>query len=589
MATTTQPTTGHRSRAPGAPRRRRLLGGAAGLLAGAAAVAASEAVAALLTGVTSPLLAVGNRAVDATPRPLKELAIRTFGEHDKPVLVAGVVVTVAVLAALAGVVGVRRPRVALGAFLVLSAVATVAGLTDRTATGAPVLRLLPALALVAVGAPALHLLLRTLRRPARPSAPAGSADAPPAPMGSEGSAASSGRAHEAPRPARVERVETVEQGKPRMLVREAVPAHVDGDDLPASFDRRAFLQAAAATGAVVVAGGAVRQVFGGSAAAAQRADVSLPRPATPAPALGSGTSLEVPGITPYLTSNQEFYRVDTALRVPDVPIDTYTLRIHGMVEKEVELSFEDLLSRRMLERRITLTCVSNPVGGRYAGNATWLGIPVRDLLEEAGVRSGADAVRSTSADDMTIGTPLAALTDPNRDALVAVGMNGQPLPLAHGFPVRMVVPGLYGYVSATKWVVDLEVTRFADFKAYWSTRGYSVRAPIKTSSRIDVPRSFAQVKAGTQVPVAGVAWAQDRGIAKVEVRVDGGPWQEARLAAQDNIDTWRQWVWMWQAESGNHQIEVRATDSTGSTQTDRRTPIAPNGSTGWHSVNVTAS
>ncbi|HET9758529.1 MAG TPA: molybdopterin-dependent oxidoreductase [Nocardioidaceae bacterium] len=589
MATTTQPTTGHRGRAPGAPRHRRLLGGAAGLLAGAAAVAASEAVAALLTGVTSPLLAVGNRAVDATPRPLKELAIRTFGEHDKPVLVAGVLVTVAVLAALAGVVGVRRPLVALGAFLVLSAVATVAGLTDRTATGAPVLRLLPALALVAVGAPALLLLLRTLRRPARPSTPAGSADATPAPMGSEGSAASSGRAHEAPRPARVEKVETVEQGKPRILVREVVPAHVDGDDLPASFDRRAFLQAAAATGAVVVAGGAVRQVFGGSAAAAQRADVSLPRPVTPAPALASGTSLEVPGITPYLTSNQEFYRVDTALRVPDVPIDTYTLRIHGMVEKEVELSFEDLLSRRMLERRITLTCVSNPVGGRYAGNATWLGIPVRDLLEEAGVRSGADAVRSTSADDMTIGTPLTALTDPNRDALVAVGMNGEPLPLAHGFPVRMVVPGLYGYVSATKWLVDLEVTRFADFKAYWSTRGYSVRAPIKTSSRIDVPRSFAQVKAGTQVPVAGVAWAQDRGIEKVEVRVDGGPWQEARLADEDNIDTWRQWVWMWDAESGNHQIEVRATDSTGSTQTDRRTPIAPNGSTGWHSVNVTAS
>ena len=216
--------------------------------------------------------------------------------------------------------------------------------------------------------------------------------------------------------------------------------------------------------------------------------------------------------------------------MPDVPIDGYTLRIHGMVDKEIELSFEDLLKRRMVERRITLTCVSNPVGGTYAGNATWLGIPIRDLLEEAGVKDGADAVKSTSADDMTIGTPLAALNDPKRDALIAVGMNGEPLPLAHGFPVRMVVPGLYGYVSATKWLVDLEVTRFADFKAYWSTRGYSVKAPIKTSSRIDVPKSFAQVKAGTQVPVAGVAWSQDRGIKKVEVRVDGGPWQEAKLA-----------------------------------------------------------
>jgi DMSO/TMAO reductase YedYZ molybdopterin-dependent catalytic subunit len=242
----------------------------------------------------------------------------------------------------------------------------------------------------------------------------------------------------------------------------------------------------------------------------------------------------------------------------------------------------------MIERRITMTCVSNPVGGQYLGNASWLGIPVRDLLEEAGVKDGADAVKSTSADDMTIGTPLQALVDPRRDALIAVGMNGEPLPLKHGFPVRMVVPGLYGYVSATKWLIDLEVTRFADFKAYWSTRGYSVKAPIKTSARIDVPRSFARVKTGQKVPVAGVAWSQDRGIKAVEVRVDGGKWQEAELAAQDNIDTWRQWVWMWTPTSGNHTLEVRSTDDTGYTQTDKRTPIAPNGSTGWHSVNVTA-
>jgi DMSO/TMAO reductase YedYZ molybdopterin-dependent catalytic subunit len=243
----------------------------------------------------------------------------------------------------------------------------------------------------------------------------------------------------------------------------------------------------------------------------------------------------------------------------------------------------------MVERRITLTCVSNPVGGHYLGNAAWLGIPVRDLLAEAGVQHGADAIKTTSADNMTIGTPLQALTDPKRDALIAVGMNGEPLPLPHGFPVRMVVPGLYGYVSATKWLVDIEVTRFADFKAYWSTRGYSVKAPIKTSSRIDVPRSFAQVKAGTKVPVAGVAWSQDRGIKRVEVRVDGGAWQQATLADQDSIDTWRQWRWVWDATSGNHTIEVRATDETGLTQTDKRVPIAPNGSTGWHSVNVTAS
>ncbi|MGA8995437.1 MAG: molybdopterin-dependent oxidoreductase, partial [Nocardioidaceae bacterium] len=328
-------------------------------------------------------------------------------------------------------------------------------------------------------------------------------------------------------------------------------------------------------------------VFGGSAAAASRADLTLPVPASPAPA--APAALQVPGITPYLTPNRDFYRVDTALQIPDVPIDGYRLRIHGMVERELDLSYEDLLRRRLVERRITLTCVSNPVGGPYVGNATWLGVPVRDLLEEAGVRDGADAVKSTSADDMTIGTPLGPLLEADRDAIVAVGMNGEPLPLAHGFPVRMVVPGLYGYVSATKWLVDLEVTRFADFKAYWSTRGYSVKAPIKTASRIDVPRSFARVKAGTPVPVAGVAWSQDRGIRGVEVRVDGGRWQSAVLADQDSLDTWRQWRWTWTPEPGNHLLEVRATDATGYTQTSDRAPIAPNGATGWHSVSVTAT
>ena len=575
---------------PSVRSRRWLAGGLAGLLAGAAAVAVSEALSAVLTGVTSPLLAVGNRAVDATPRPLKEFAIETFGENDKPVLIGGVIATVALLAVVLGVLGVRRPRAALVGFLVLSLVATVAAVTDRAATAGVVARLLPALALVVVGVTALLLLLRTLRTSPRPESGEGSR-AGHAPTGREGSAAAPGANPTAtPATTRTGRtVETVEDGKPRMLIGDLLPARVEGDDLPAGFDRRGFMVAAVAVGAVAAAGGAVRQTFGGSAAAAERADIMLPKPGTAAPALAQGASLDVKGISPFLTSNKEFYRVDTALSVPDVPIDGYTLRIHGMVDKEIELTYEDLLERRMIERRITLTCVSNPVGGKYVGNATWLGIPIRDLLEEAGVKDGADAVKSTSADDMTIGTPLQALNDPNRDAIIAVGMNGQPLPLRHGFPVRMVVPGLYGYVSATKWLVDLEVTRFKDFKAYWSTRGYSVKAPIKTSSRIDVPRSFAQVKAGTQVPIAGVAWSQDRGIRRVEVRVDGGAWQQADLAAEDNIDTWRQWMWMWDAEPGNHLIEVRATDDTGYTQTDKRAAIAPNGSTGWHSVNVTGS
>jgi DMSO/TMAO reductase YedYZ molybdopterin-dependent catalytic subunit len=532
---------------------RRLAGGLAGLLAGAASVAVSEAVAGVLTGVTSPLLALGNRVVDATPRPVKEWAVERFGTNDKAALIGGVVLTVAVLAAILGAVGVRRPRIALVVFLMLSMVAGLAAVTDRAATAGVVLRLLPPLALAGVGATALLMLLRTLRAPA--TSLLGGTRSATAPTGAEGSAATPVR---------------------------------DGSDGPDGFDRRRFLQAAVAAGAVTALGAVTREVSGGSAAAVQRADLILPRPASPAAPLPPGATLDVPGISPYLTPTRSFYRVDTALRVPDVPIDGYVLRVHGLVERPLTLSFEDLLSRRLIERRITLTCVSNPVGGPYVGNATWLGVPVRDLLEEAGVRAGADAVKSTSADDMTIGTPLQPLIDPGRDALIAVGMNGRPLPLAHGFPVRMVVPGLYGYVSATKWLVDLEVTRFADFKAYWTTRGYSATAPIKTSSRIDVPRSFARLRRGP-VTVAGVAWSQDRGVTAVEVRVDGGHWHSADLASTAGVDSWRQWRWTWDAAPGAHLLEVRATDATGYTQTSARTPIAPNGSTGWHSVNVSVA
>lgn len=531
-------------------RRQALSGGLAGLLAGAAAIAVSEAVAVGLGGVTSPLLAVGNRVVDATPRPVKEWAIERLGTNDKAVLLGGVVLTVALLAAVVGAVGVRRPRVALGAFLALSLVAGLASVADRAATATLLLRVLPPLALAAVGATALLVLLRTLRAPAESLL--GGTRAATAPTGAEGSAATHPRQKD------------------------------EGLD---DFDRRRFLQVAVAVGAVGAVGAVTRQVYGGSAAAAERADLTLPRATSPAVPLPPGATFDVPGISAFQTPTRDFYRVDTALRVPDVPIDGYTLRIHGLVERPLELSFEDLLSRRLVERRITLTCVSNPVGGPYVGNATWLGVPVRDLLEEAGVTAGADAVKSTSADDMTIGTPLQPLTDPGRDALIAVGMNGRPLPLAHGFPVRMVVPGLYGYVSATKWLVDLEVTRFADFKAYWSTRGYSIKAPIKTSARIDVPRSFARLRQGP-VTVAGVAWSQDRGITAVDVRVDGGSWHRADLAAAAGVDTWRQWRWTWDARPGTHTLEVRATDATGYTQTSARAPIAPNGSTGWHSVNV---
>jgi DMSO/TMAO reductase YedYZ molybdopterin-dependent catalytic subunit len=518
------------------PGRRAVPGGLAGLLAGAAGVAASEATTALLTGVTSPLLSVGNRAVDESPRPLKEWAITHFGTHDKPVLIGGVVVTVAVLATVAGAWGARRPRLALGVFAALIAVATTAVLTDRAATAGTALRLVPVATLVVVGLGALALLLRALRRPRL------------------------------------------------RAVRELGP--VAGDELPAEFDRRAFLRAALAVGAVAAVGGVVARAYGGLAAAASRAGIRLPPASVPAPPVPAGATLDVHGLTPYLTPNSAFYRVDNALRIPDVPAEGWRLRIHGMVNHELELTYADVLQRRLVEKRITLTCVSNVVGGSYVGNAAWLGVPLADLLAEAGVQADADAVKSTSQDGFTVGTPVAALADHDRGALLAIGMNGEPLPLRHGFPARLVVPGLYGYVSATKWVVDLEVTRFADFTAYWTSRGYSARAPIKTMSRLDVPRPFARIPAG-RVAVAGVAWAQHTGIARVEVRIDDGPWQQARLATEDTIDAWRQWVWEWDATPGDHRIEVRATDRSGYTQTARAAPVAPDGATGLPTNYVT--
>ncbi len=517
-----------------ASRRRGALGILSGGVAGVSGIFAGEAVAALLTGVTGPVLAVGNRAVDWAPRPAKEFAIETFGTADKPVLIGSVLAVVGILALFMGWLGTRRRVAGLIGFSSLVFIAGLAMVTDRVGSAGIPVRLIPIGAIAIVGIGGLAWMLKAL---------------------SQGDGAS-----------------------PLSATAQA----------PRGFNRRAFVVAASAIAATGAVGGVVTRAFSGAAALGSREALTLPAAAQRARELPSGVTFDgVDGLTPYLTDNAEFYRVDTALQVPDVPLQGYSLRVHGMVDRELNLSFQDLLDRRLVEKRITLTCVSNPVGGNYVGNATWLGVLMRDLLEEAGVQDGADAVKSTSADDFTIGTPLGALTD-DRDAMVALGMNGEPLPLEHGFPVRMVTPGLYGYVSATKWLVDLEVTRFADFKAYWTTRGYDAEAPIKLSSRIDVPASFANLDAG-DVTVAGVAWAQDRGIANVEVRVDKGEWEEAELANADNEDTWRPWRWTWPSEAGSHSIEVRATDNTGETQTSDREPIAPNGSTGWHNVTVKVS
>ena len=321
-------------------------------------------------------------------------------------------------------------------------------------------------------------------------------------------------------------------------------------------------------------------------AAAARGRVRIPAPTKPAPPLPKGVDLHVPGLSPFVTPNKDFYRVDTALLVPNVAPQEWTLRVHGLVGRPIELSFGQLLRRPLREADVTLTCVSNEVGGPYAGNARWLGAYLPDLLRQARVRADADMLLTTSSDGFTCGTPLDVVMD-GRQALLAVAMNGSPLPPEHGFPVRQVVPGLYGYVSATKWIVDIQVTRFSAAQAYWTTRGWSARGPIKTESRIDVPRDGGNVKAG-RVTVAGVAWAQHRGIERVEVRVDDGPWRPAHLAAVPGPDTWRQWSIPWDAPPGQHRIAVRATDATGQTQTPVERPPAPNGASGWHTITVTA-
>jgi DMSO/TMAO reductase YedYZ molybdopterin-dependent catalytic subunit len=357
----------------------------------------------------------------------------------------------------------------------------------------------------------------------------------------------------------------------------------------AEASRRRFLLSAGGVAVAVVLVGAGGRWFGRSRraveAARQRLHLPVTRGAVPAGAGGARGS-ELPGVSPWRTADGNFYRIDTAVVLPAVDPDTWRLRIHGMVDREVTLSFRDLLDRRLTEAWVTLCCVSNPVGGELIGNAWWSGVRIADLLRDAGVHPDADAVKQTSADGWTCGTPVQALTD-GRNAMLAVAMNGQPLPVEHGFPVRMVVPGLYGFVSATKWLVDLEVTRYDRFQAFWTRNGWSAKGPVKTQSRVEVPRDGAEVAAGG-VRVGGHAWAQHTGIESVEYRLDGHRWQRAELGRVPDNDTWVQWSGTVHAAPGGHTVTVRATDRSGYTQTAVRTDVVPDGATGWHRVQFTA-
>jgi len=551
---------------PIAQRTRGLLGAAAagaltGLLATAAAIGGAQLVAGITGSAGEPVIAVGSAAIDLTPVPVKDFAIQHFGSHDKMVLLAGIYVVLALFAMLTGILARRRLAYGLAGLAVFAALGVAAEATRPVSGPADAV---PTLAGVAAGAIVLRLLVRAAAaQPARPAETSASLTDPIV-VPSRAAGQSGGGPPPAPS-----------------------PGHLPGGDSPGTPDRRRFLLTAAGAAAIAVAGGGAGQVllsrFNVTAA---RSAITLPRPAVTGSRPPAGAQLTVPGISPFTTPNGSFYRVDTALSLPQVPPETWHLRVHGMVERELDITFDQLLKRPLTEADITLACVSNQVGGPYVGNARWLGASLAALLREAGVKRGADQILSTSADGWTCGTPIETVMD-GRDALLAVGMNGEPLPVAHGFPARMMVPGLYGYVSATKWVVDLEITTFAQ-KSYWVQRGYSVRAPIKTESRIDVPRPLAQVKAG-RTAVAGVAWAPHRGIDAVQVRADNGPWNQARLAPVPGIDTWRQWVWEWDAPHGLHTLAVRATDGTHATQPSRRVPIFPNGATGWDTVTVTVT
>jgi DMSO/TMAO reductase YedYZ molybdopterin-dependent catalytic subunit len=552
------------------PGTRRVLAGAlAGLLAGAVALGVAELVAGITGPLGSPVVAVGGTAIDLTPVPVKDFAIAHFGSQDKTALVTGILVLLAAFAAAIGAVAMRRLVAGLAGFALFGALGVAAAATRPSAVPADVL---PTAAGVAVAAAALMVLIKAARgaQPApRASKPAGPGDvAHPALAG--GDAARSGAAG-ARRPDTVNRATAPDQAV-----------------VPGNAGRRQFLAVSAGAAVVAAASGGLGDLLlRRFSAAASRAAVRLPAAAVQAPPVPAGTELDVPGITPFFTPNSGFYRVDTDLVLPQISPGEWTLQIGGLVDKEIELSFADLLRLPLTEHDMTLVCVSNEVGGPYTGTARWLGASLPALLRRAGVQRGADQVLSTSTDGMTISTPLDTIMD-GRAALLAVGMNSQPLPVEHGFPARMIVPGLYGYVSATKWVTRLTVTTFAADRAYWTQRGYAAQAPIKTSSRIDVPRPLSQVKAG-RVAVAGVAWAPHRGISAVEVNVDGGPWQTARLAAVDGTDTWRQWSWAWDAAPGLHTLQARATDGTGTTQTSHRTGVFPSGATGWDSVVVTVT
>ena len=512
---------------PGSRGRRRILAALSGLLAAAVALGVAELGTAVVNPAASPVVAVGDAVITVVPEPVKELAIAVFGQHDKTALIVGTLILTALYAMAVGLVSLRSPALGTVGILAFGLVGLVAAVT-RPASGP--LDGLPSLAGAAAGVVTLRVLIA------------------------------------------------------RLPVRDVDPG--TGPDP----DRRRFLVASGvAVGVAVLAGAGGRLLQRRFDVSAARDALVLPRPASPAGALPRGADLSrrVHGLTPLFTGNREFYRIDTALTVPQVRPADYRLTLTGMFDVPGSHTLDDLMGRSdLIERDVTLTCVSNEIGGGLAGTARWLGVPLGALLREHGVRSGSDQLVCRSTDGMTIGAPTRSALEVE-DAMLAFGMNGEPLPVEHGFPVRMIIPGLYGYVSACKWLTRIQATTFDAFDAYWVERGWAAKGPIKVESRIDTPASGRTFTAGRRA-VAGVAWAQTRGIGRVEVKVDDGDWLAVELSPEVGLDLWRQWVLPHDFAAGRHTVTVRATTLDGEMQTGDLADPFPNGASGWHSVVVTA-
>ena len=522
-----------------------------GVLAAGFGVAIGTLVAAFIDPAYAPIEVVASTAIDLPPQAVKEWATSTFGTASKSVVVGVVIGAVIAVSAWAGVSARLRPRFGIQVMIVAGVVGAVAALLR------PVdFFLAPLPSLVAGGAAALALWW--LLRMARPSEAVGAS------------------------------TNTTDSGN-------AVPAEGSAEvspgyqDFPArgSLDLSAEVRSVSRRGVLLGIGGVV--VVGGAAlasarwlttrasAVASRVAAVLPKAVEPLPPLPASVQAPVPGMTPFITPNADFYRIDTAVIVPQVTAEEWTLSFDGMVRRPFSITYADLLDMPMVERDVTIMCVSNPIGGDLIGTARWLGTPLLPLLERAGIEPGANQLFSTSVDGWTCSTPLDGLGE--REPLLAIGMNGEPLPIQHGFPVRMIIPGLYGFISATKWVTRISATTYAQDPAYWTVRGWATDAPVLTGSRIDLPQGSVTVG---QTAIGGVAWAMDGdGISRVEVSIDDGPWQDAQLADQPNPRTWRQWWLEWEATPGRHTIAVRATNGLGETQTSEVRDVVPSGATGY--------